>query len=343
MMDYDSHAPEPSQRCAQLSKPSVPQFVVSCLLITWLLAANIPQWVRIAKRQSAEGLSTFYILLGSMSGVCAVGNILMLPSTDEDMGCCRTNSTFACINGILGMLQVIMGIACFWVVLIMYVYYAEEEADAEIHGRRASLSGPDRTFRRARRAWIVLIVVCSFAFTILLASTVISRRFPWVAQTWADILGVGVALLACVQWLPQVLTSWHLGSLGSLSLVALSISAPYTWIFGVSMMLRVGVQGWSAWIVYLIVGFMQLILIAMGITYSVRDWQRPLPPSRSRNTSETPSNRPSFSQFQFGVWNGSRHSMVSSNVAPDEHRPLLAGHRSGGSAEAAGSPVQQIG
>jgi hypothetical protein len=110
--------------------------------------------------------------------------------------------------------------------LILYVYYAEEEADAEIHGRRASLSGPDRTFRRARRAWIVLIVVCSFAFTILLVSTVISRRFPWVAQTWANILGIGVALLACVQWLPQVLTSWHLGSLGSLSLVALSISAP---------------------------------------------------------------------------------------------------------------------
>jgi hypothetical protein len=106
------------------------------------------------------------------------------------------------------------------------------------------------------------------------------------------------------------------------------------------MMMRVGVQGWSAWIVYLIVGLMQFVLIAMGVAYSVRDWQRP---PRSRTTSATPSNRPSFSHFQFGGWNGSRQSMVSSNVAPDEHRPLLAGHRSGGSTEAVASPAQQIG
>lgn len=89
---------------------------VRSLLMGWLLISYIPQWARIVSRKSAEGLSTFYILLGSVSGVCAVGNILMLPSTEADMGCCTVNSRFACISGLLGTFQVIFGVACFWIV-----------------------------------------------------------------------------------------------------------------------------------------------------------------------------------------------------------------------------------
>lgn len=108
----------------------------------------------------------------------------------------------------------------------MYVYYSEEEAEAEMQGRRASLSGPDRTFRRAKKAYLVLLCACAFAFAVMLVSAIISHRLPWLSQTWADVLGVGVAVLACVQWVPQTLTTWHLGHLGSLSLVSLSLSAP---------------------------------------------------------------------------------------------------------------------
>ncbi|KFA60084.1 hypothetical protein S40285_09292 [Stachybotrys chlorohalonatus IBT 40285] len=323
MNSMGSPFPNLPARCAELSKPSIVQFMISCLLMIWLLAANIPQWARIISRRSAEGLSTLYILLGSLSGVCAVGNILVLPSTDEDIECCLQNSTFSCISGLLGMLQVISGIACFWVVLFLYVYYSEDEAEAEIHGRRQSVAGPETTFRKARSAWIVLLVVCCFAFTILIISAVIVRRFPWVAQTWADILGILVALLACVQWLPQVYTTWSLGHLGSLSLASLSLSAPYSWIFGISMMAREGPAGWSAWIVYLLVGLMQAFLISLGVAYHVKAWREP-PPAPER--PERPSNR---LNLQFSGWNTSRQSMASSHIAPDEQRPLLGSRPSG--------------
>lgn len=110
--------------------------------------------------------------------------------------------------------------------LFMYVYYSEEEADAEIHGRRSSIGGPERTFRRARRAFHVLIGASSFALFILLISAAILHWFGRVGEIWANILGVAVAVFACVQWVPQVVTSWHLGHLGSLSLTSLCISAP---------------------------------------------------------------------------------------------------------------------
>ncbi|KIW12188.1 hypothetical protein PV08_09464 [Exophiala spinifera] len=313
---------EPDQ-CKHLAKPSIPQFVVSCSLMGWLLICYLPQWARIVSRKSAEGLSTYYILLGSLSGVCAVGNIMMLPSSAVELGCCRTNTRFACISGLLGMLQVIFGIACFWIVLFMYVYYSEEEADAEKHGRRASISGPDRTFRRAKRAIRVLIAACSFAMSILLISAIILHRFPWVAQTWANILGIAVACFACVQWVPQVRTTWHLGHLGSLSPTSLCLMAPYTWIFGINMMIRVGQKDWSAWIVYVLVGTMQVVLIVMAICFAIRD--RNLAKEGKQHCSVPP---------EFEGWNTvstwtsrSRQTSIlshrASNVGPDERSPLI--------------------
>jgi hypothetical protein len=108
----------------------------------------------------------------------------------------------------------------------MYVYYSEEEYNAEIHGHRLSWSGPERTFRRAKRAWVVLLAVCGFAFFILLVSATILNRFKNIAQPWADFLGVAVACLACVQWIPQTWTTWNLQSLGSLSLVSFCLMTP---------------------------------------------------------------------------------------------------------------------
>ncbi|KIW53884.1 hypothetical protein PV05_06294 [Exophiala xenobiotica] len=318
---------EPEQ-CKHLAKPSIPQFIVSCSLMGWLLICYLPQWARIVSRKSAEGLSTYYILLGSLSGVCAVGNIMMLPSSAVELGCCRINTRFACISGLLGMLQVIFGIACFWVVLFMYVYYSEEEADAELHGRRPSISGADRTFRRAKRAIRVLIAACSFAMAVLVVSSIILHSFPWVAQTWANILGIAVACFACVQWIPQIRTTWHLGHLGSLSPVSLCLMAPYTWIFGINMMIRVGLTGWSAWIVYVLVGTMQIILIVMAICFAIRD--RRLAKEGKQHCSVPP---------EFEGWNtvttwtsrSRRPSVLShaaSNLAPDEHSPLIQDQRS---------------
>ena len=84
--------------------------------------------------------------------------------------------------------------------LFLYVYYARDEFEAEIHHRRNSLANPRRTMRRARKAWLVLLLVLAWAFIILIVSAVILHRFPWYAQRWADVLGIFVAGLACIQW-----------------------------------------------------------------------------------------------------------------------------------------------
>ncbi|USW53320.1 hypothetical protein Slin15195_G066390 [Septoria linicola] len=316
------------EECKHLDNPSTIQFTGSCLLMAWLFICYIPQWARIVRRKSAEGLSTLYILLGSLSGVCAIGNILILPSSAVEMGCCRTNSRFACISSLLGMLQIMFGIACFWVVLFMYVYYSEEEAEDEKSGRRNSVSGPERTFRRARRAWIVLLIVCGFALAVLLVSAVVLHRFPWYAQSYADTLGISMTVLASVQWLPQVYTTWHLGHLGSLSALALCLQTPYTWTFSINMIIRYGLSGWSVWVVYVFVGCMEWTLIGFAIVFRIRDRNMPEVMQHSRRASEVQEQSTRWDEL---VARSRRPSTVSrsrvSNTAPDERRPLLAHSR----------------
>ena len=86
----------------------------SSALLGWLLISYIPQFARIIGRKSAEGLSTLYILLGSLSGTCAVANIMVLPQSQEDIACCRHYTRFGCVSRLLGIFQVTSGVALFW-------------------------------------------------------------------------------------------------------------------------------------------------------------------------------------------------------------------------------------
>ncbi|KAF3923654.1 hypothetical protein ABW21_db0207534 [Orbilia brochopaga] len=313
------------QRCEQLSSPSMSSFVISCLLILWTIVSYIPQYTRMITRQSAEGLSTLYILLGACSGVCAVGNILSLPASQVDIGCCRENNTFPCIAGLLGMVQVINGVALFWIVMFLYVYYAREEAEAERMGRRPSLSSQMRTYRRARKGYAVLCMVFAWSLMIMLVSAVILHRFPWYAQNWADLLGVLVAVLACIQWLPQILTTWKLGHLGSLSVAMLVIALPSTWIFAFSLIGRVGMAGWSVWIVYVLVGSMQVVLVGTAILYAVRDYQHGEP---GKNTIETGMQGNAWlDDYSINGEEGEYEADADSMIAPDERMGLLNSKR----------------
>jgi len=103
------------QRCAQLSQPDIPATGVSIVLLIWLVLSYLPQYFRIISRQSAAGLSSTFLLLGSISGICGIGNIIALPSSQVDLGCCKKNTRFACVAGVMGMVQIILGFGFYWV------------------------------------------------------------------------------------------------------------------------------------------------------------------------------------------------------------------------------------
>lgn len=101
-----------------------------------------------------------------------------------------------------------------------------------------------------------------------------------------------------------------------------NIFSQYTWIFGINMLIRTGLRGWSSWIVYIIVGLMQVGLIGMGIKFKLRDREQ----QQKQNLPEDGKPTGILDTFKIPGWNRSSQSVASSSMPPDERRPLLAGH-----------------
>jgi hypothetical protein len=103
------------------------------------------------------------------------------------------------------------------------------------------------------------------------------------------------------------------------------------------MIIRLGFEGWSVWIVYVLVGVMQLTLIITAFVYMIRDNRKARRAdatstgtnnSSRRDVSESPSTR--ALRPQLASWNSFAAAGAGTveNEDGDERTPLLAGrHR----------------
>ena len=90
----------------------------SRFILLGILISYLPQHYRIISRRTSEGISPYFVLLGTTSGTCAFANILTLPSSRADLACCSEISRFECFAGLLGIVQVGIQWSCF---AVMYV------------------------------------------------------------------------------------------------------------------------------------------------------------------------------------------------------------------------------
>lgn len=83
------------------------------MILVGILISYLPQHHRIISRRSSEGISPYFVLLGTTSGTFAFANILTLPGSRADLACCREVSGFECFAGLLGIAQVGSQWVCF--------------------------------------------------------------------------------------------------------------------------------------------------------------------------------------------------------------------------------------
>ena len=117
---------------------------------------------------------------------------------------------------------------------------------------------------------VVAVSIIHFVITFLV-SVIILARFPDYVQGWANVLGIGAAILASTQYLPQIWTTWKLQHVGSFSIPMMLMQTPGGYIFAGSLYARLGPEGWSAWSVYLVLATLQGILLVMALAFDYRD------------------------------------------------------------------------
>ena len=107
---------------------------------------------------------------------------------------------------------------------------------------------------------------------------------------WANFLGICAGALACVQYIPQIWTTYRYQKLLSLSITTMLFQVPGAFLFSFSLFLRVGWQGWSSWMVYCVTGVFQGCLLGMAISFWLRDRRAAVAiPERAHDEEQTQS------------------------------------------------------
>ena len=106
----------------------------------------------------------------------------------------------------------------------------------------------------------LIVIILTGVFTIALRSHL---------DFWANFLGVMAAVLAGIQYIPQIWTTYHLKHVGSLSIPMMCIQTPGGFLFAASLYARLGMAGWSTWAIYLLTATMQGTVLSMAIYYEL--------------------------------------------------------------------------
>ena len=122
-----------------------------------------------------------------------------------------------------------------------------------------------------RLALSITLVCLLHLFLTVLVSVVILYIAPTYLSTLAAILGIVATLLAAIQYLPQIYTTWRLQKVGSLSIPMMCIQTPGSFVWVASLAARLGWAGWSTWGIYAATGCLQGVLLAMAIGFEIKE------------------------------------------------------------------------
>lgn len=150
--------------------------------------------------------------------------------------------------------------------MLFLIFFPATTIDADLAQSTASLQSLSSPPKR-RDALVVGITTLVTLVVVGIVSIALVAAYPHRTQRWAEFLGVVAGLLSAVQYLPQIYYTWRLGDVKSLSILTMLIQVPGAFLFAFSLWLRVGWDGWSTWLVYIITAILQSILLAIAIGY----------------------------------------------------------------------------
>lgn len=249
-----------SAQCERLKTPSYLELVVSILILVGLLISYLPQHYRIISRGTSEGISSYFVLLGTTSATAGFANILTVPPSRAAIGCCQELGAFECTAGLLGVAQLGVQWLCFALILVLFLIFCYREAN--VPPEELGSESP-----KWQTAVMVGLVCVLHGLVILILTGVFAIALPGHLTAWATVLGVMAAALAAVQYMPQIWTTYHLKHVGSLSIPMMCIQTPGGFLFAASLFARLGPAGWSTWAIYLLTATMQGMVLALAIYY----------------------------------------------------------------------------
>ncbi|KAF8513720.1 hypothetical protein BU17DRAFT_77149 [Hysterangium stoloniferum] len=255
--------------------------VLTTGLCLGLVLSYLPQHYRIISKNSSEGFSPWYLLLGSTSSASGMLNVIMLQW--DVVKCCSSvidQGVGYCLESLGGIIQVTLQWALFSIILVLFLIYfpphlkyvdlPQQSSDPNeplLPPRRSNVTSEDWRLG-VTLAWVVAIhMQVEIAFVSFFLLTYHSPQAQ--IQAWATFLGVTSAGLAVIQYLPQLVKTYRIKLVGAISIPMMCIQTPGAILMVLNIILRPGTN-WTSWITYATAGVMQGSLLVMCLIWKAR-------------------------------------------------------------------------
>lgn len=259
-------------QCSDIAVVDKSNLIISIIIAVGIVGSYLPQHLRIYRRRSSDGLSPFFLLLGVTSCTNSLINIAVLQW--NVLRCCSELSAGVCAANSLGVIQLLLQWAMFAVTLVLFLYYFPRPSYFPQSGTRTPVAKPIP--RHTSLSWNLSVAVSMIALVHLVTFTAVSLSFLRRSATrekailWANWLGGSAMILSGLQYLPQIYTTFRRGTVGSLSILTLSLQAPGSFVFAYSISQRPGIR-WSSWVLFVVTGCLQAVLVGICLYFQARD------------------------------------------------------------------------
>ncbi|KAF9093237.1 hypothetical protein BGX29_010025 [Mortierella sp. GBA35] len=259
-----------------------PELTLSIFVLIAIIVSYLPQYYRIFQKKSSDGLSLWFLILGSLSTTSSFFNIFVLQW--GVIRCCSVVGPGHCTESILGITQLGVQFVMFNLIFILYMIYFPPHKKVSTFLRHQLLHCRLFCFPTRSFTWTLSILASKVLLGYFFVSTFItftliaavgrgghdnddhSSSRAWLL-VWAGLLGIIAAFLAMIQYIPQIIETYLRKSMGALSIPMMLIQTPGAILITVSLALRPGAN-WTTWISYAITALLQWILLGLCLFYA---------------------------------------------------------------------------
>lgn len=243
--------------------------VLSILLTLGIFGSYLPQHIKIISSGTSEGLSAWYLLLGSLSMGSLVMNSIILQYGFFD--CCYVIPLAHCLDNLLGVIQVFVQAFAYFLVVFLFLFYfpRDKRYISRLHSRVLWWT------MEFKMAVIVTLVSVFYLSIIVFLSFVLLMAYGDASESmysalFANALGLFSMVVSIIQFMPQLIKTIRSGQIGALSIPMMALQAPGSFLFAYTLAVRPGANI-TTWITYLCTGLLQTGLLSICIFYSFRD------------------------------------------------------------------------
>jgi hypothetical protein len=127
-----------------------------------------------------------------------------------------------------------------------------------------------RTVEWGRALYIGWTIAFVVAFVITGSILFKTLADPLSTEYWADSLGLTSLTASLFQFVPQIISTWKAQKVGALSIPAMFLQAPGSFVVVYTLAARPG-NNITTWITYLVAGSLQMILLFICLYFAWRD------------------------------------------------------------------------